>query len=100
MFYIYILYASKLNKFYVGQTANLERRLFFHNRGKSKFTSTGIPWTLIWVATKTSRKDALILERKLKNLTRKRKVRPMRKYKAGLINPTILNQLFPINDEI
>ena len=96
MFYTYILYSSKLNKFYVGHTANLKIRLYFHNLGKSKFTSTGLPWELIWFTSKYSRKEAISLERKLKNLSQKRKVRLMRKYKEGLVNPDIINQLFPI----
>ena len=44
--YIYILYSSKLNKYYVGACSDLERRLYEHNIGHSKFTSTGIPWVL------------------------------------------------------
>jgi putative endonuclease len=94
MFYTYILYSSKLNKFYVGQTNNLDQRLFFHNNGNSKFTALGIPWVLIWYSPKPNRKAALILERNLKNLTRKRKVRFMRKYTEGLVNPLLLNELF------
>jgi len=42
----YIIYSEKLNKYYVGACTNLERRLYEHNIGHSKFTSTGIPWVL------------------------------------------------------
>jgi len=38
---------EKLNKYYVGSCVNLERRLYEHNIGHSKFTSTGIPWKII-----------------------------------------------------
>ena len=44
----YILYSSKLNKYYVGSTTDLERRLEDHNRGKEKFTKTGTPWILVY----------------------------------------------------
>ena len=44
--YLYILYSKNLNKFYVGSTTDIERRLTEHNRGKEKFTKTGIPWDL------------------------------------------------------
>jgi putative endonuclease len=44
--YTYIIYSIKLNKYYVGACTDLERRLYEHNIGHSKFTSTGIPWTL------------------------------------------------------
>lgn len=35
---MYILYAEKLNKYYVGACTDLERRLYEHNIGHSKFT--------------------------------------------------------------
>ncbi len=44
----YILHSSKLNKYYVGSTTDVERRLTEHNRGKEKFTKTGMPWTLVY----------------------------------------------------
>ena len=44
--YLYILYSEKLNKFYVGSTTDIERRITEHNRGKEKFTKTGVPWEL------------------------------------------------------
>lgn len=47
MAYMYILHSQKLNKYYVGACTNLERRLYEHNIGHSKFTSLGIPWKLI-----------------------------------------------------
>ena len=42
----YILFSIKINKYYVGACTNLERRLYEHNIGHSKFTKTGIPWEL------------------------------------------------------
>ncbi|MBX3242637.1 MAG: GIY-YIG nuclease family protein [Chitinophagaceae bacterium] len=41
--YCYILYSEKLNKYYAGACIDLERRLYEHNIGHSKFTPTGIP---------------------------------------------------------
>ena len=43
----YILYSAKLNKYYIGSCANIEKRLYEHNIGHSKFTSTGIPWEIV-----------------------------------------------------
>ena len=39
MYFIYILYSESANKYYVGHTDNLERRLFEHNNGMTRFTS-------------------------------------------------------------
>ena len=44
----YILFSEKLNKYYVGSTTDLDRRLLEHNRGKEKFTSMGCPWVLVY----------------------------------------------------
>ena len=44
--YCYIIYSAKLSKYYVGACINLQRRLYEHNIGHSKFTATGLPWIL------------------------------------------------------
>ena len=43
---VYILYSEKIDKYYIGACINMERRLYEHNIGHSKFTSTGMPWEL------------------------------------------------------
>ena len=54
----YILYSSKLDKYYVGSTTDMPRRLEEHNRGKEKFTSTGCPWILVYMEIFTDLLDA------------------------------------------
>ena len=44
--YTYIIFSEKINKYYVGACTDMERRLYEHNLGHSKFTSTGMPWIL------------------------------------------------------
>jgi putative endonuclease len=44
--FTYIIFSAKLNKYYVGACIDLQRRLYEHNIGHSKFTSTGLPWVL------------------------------------------------------
>ncbi|MFS8083481.1 MAG: GIY-YIG nuclease family protein, partial [Ginsengibacter sp.] len=44
----YILFSEKLNKYYVGACIDLERRLYEHNIGHSKFTSLGTPWKIVY----------------------------------------------------
>ncbi len=45
---MYILYSEKLDKYYIGSCMNIERRIYEHNIGHSKFTSTGIPWLMVY----------------------------------------------------
>ena len=42
----YILFSQKLDKYYIGACTNLDRRLYEHNIGHTKFTKTGMPWEL------------------------------------------------------
>jgi putative endonuclease len=43
---VYILYSPKIDKYYIGACTDMERRLYEHNIGHSKFTATGMPWEL------------------------------------------------------
>ncbi|GGH08958.1 GIY-YIG nuclease family protein [Pedobacter zeae] len=47
MFYLYILYSSSSDKYYVGYTEDAEKRLSEHNNGKrTTYTSKHRPWIL------------------------------------------------------
>jgi len=66
MYYTYILFSKKLNKKYIGSTSDLRSRIKEHNRGKSEFTSKGIPWKLIYYEAFINKEDALREENFLK----------------------------------
>jgi len=66
MFYVYIIYSSSLEKYYVGSTGNVEERLGRHNAGRGNFTSKGCPWVLIVSIECCSRSEAVQLEQKVK----------------------------------
>jgi len=45
--FVYILYSEAADKYYVGQTPDLETRLLFHNQlSANSFTSRYRPWVL------------------------------------------------------
>ncbi len=69
MFFVYILQSEVNGSFYKGASDNVLRRLVEHNSGKEKSTARYRPWKLVWHCEKNSRSEALILERKLKNIT-------------------------------
>ena len=47
MFYIYVLYSKTADKYYIGQTDDVQRRLLEHNTViKNSFTSRYRPWIL------------------------------------------------------
>ena len=80
-FYCYILFSTKLDKYYVGSTTDQVRRLTDHNRGKEKFTKTGVPWELVYQEAFGELSDARNRERAIKK-------QKSRKYILTLIRPT------------
>ena len=94
MFYhLYILYSKKFNRFYVGVTNNLIKRLSQHNNKEIPSTAGGTPWTLIWSITKPTLREAESLKQKLKHLSRDRKLKFMQKYNEGVVDQDLLQAL-------
>ena len=71
MFYVYAIYNKERNKIYIGQTADIEKRLKRHNSElKSKlssFTSKNAgDWELIYSEEVDTRENAMKREKQLK----------------------------------
>lgn len=81
IYYVYINYSEKFDKYYIGQTENFESRLLLHNSSLIKSTSPYIPWVNVLLIEKSSRSEAMTLEKKLKNLNRVRLVQFIEKYR-------------------
>lgn len=58
-YYVYILLSQKDNKFYIGFTSDLERRLKEHQQDKDISTSKRLPVELIYFEGHRAKKDAL-----------------------------------------
>ena len=67
MYYVYILYSEKLDKYYVGSSFDVIQRVNRHNRGHSNFTKTGIPWVLVYTEQCEDRTKAYAREMFIKN---------------------------------
>ena len=67
MFFVYVLKSLKDNKFYIGSTNNLERRIQDHNRGKSKSVKNRGPFKLIYKKEYQTRLEALRREKEIKS---------------------------------
>ena len=78
MWYVYILYSKRLDKYYTGITDNLEWRLERHNQGWGRFTKGGIPWELVYFEKYQTKSEALKREKEIKS-------RKSRKYIENLI---------------
>ncbi len=62
----YVLYSAILDKYDVGCTENLDRRIQQHNDGMSHFTSKANDWVLKYSCAFDSRNEALIWESSIK----------------------------------
>ena len=67
MYALYILHNKSLDRFYVGYTNDLTRRLTEHNRIKGKYTDKGIPWVLVHKESFITKKDAMAREKFIKS---------------------------------
>ncbi|MBD3275240.1 MAG: GIY-YIG nuclease family protein [Candidatus Marinimicrobia bacterium] len=66
MYFLYILYSEKLDKYYIGSTSDIVKRIERHNEGWGRFTKGGIPWELIYTEEYSNKSEALKRERYIK----------------------------------
>jgi putative endonuclease len=58
--FLYILQNQKDGDDYKGVTQDIEKRLFEHNTGQSRFTSTKMPWQLVYQKEMPNKREAMI----------------------------------------
>jgi len=75
MYYVYVLFSEKDNKFYIGYTNNLDRRVNGHLKGGVSSTKNRLPLKLIYYEACLNQKDATHRERYLKTTYGKRYLR-------------------------
>ena len=66
MFHTYVLKSLKNGRHYTGSTNNLERRLYEHNQGQTKYTSLTAPFELVYKEEYNTKLAASRRERFLK----------------------------------
>jgi putative endonuclease len=100
-YYVYILYSERSDKYYIGHTENYKARLWSHNNSeRTNYTSSFRPWIIAaCFEAGVERGDAIKIEKKLKNL--KSKVR-LKKIIEGEEFPDFLSPLIrlSLNNEI
>jgi putative endonuclease len=78
---VYILFSEKFDRYYIGQTQDIEARIIRHNAGSVLSTKPYLPWEVRCTIYKVTRSEAIKLERKLKNLNRERLLLFIGKYR-------------------
>src|SRR5690606_8809812 len=84
MYWVYILYSEKGQRYYIGQTQDVAERLECHNCGYEKSTSPYRPYKLVCKIEKPTRSEAMQLEKKLKNLNTEDLQKFIQKYGGGV----------------
>ncbi|MFH1789837.1 MAG: GIY-YIG nuclease family protein [bacterium] len=72
--FVYYLFSKKIQKYYLGKTCNLGRRLLEHNNSEEIFTKRGVPWRLVSIIECHDYTQASKLEKKLKQAKNKKYV--------------------------
>ena len=76
-YYVYVLLSEKDNKFYIGSTADLKKRLAEHAEGKVISTKTRLPIELIFYEAYRNKYDAIRREDYLKSTKGKRTLKQL-----------------------
>ena len=73
VYYVYILYSEKVNKYYTGFTSLTPlERLTYHNYKNKSFTNQAEDWEIVHYEQFDLKKDALIREKQIKKRGAKR----------------------------
>lgn len=66
MYYVYVLYSFRIDRFYTGHCQDTGDRFIRHNQGRSKSTKTGVPWVMVHSEAFDTRSKAIHRERQIK----------------------------------
>ena len=66
MYYTYILFSEKLNRYYTGQSHDIDSRLVEHNSGKGIYSGRAQDWVIVSTQIFETRAEAMHLETKIK----------------------------------
>ena len=74
MHYLYIIFSDSLNRYYVGETHDTEKRLIKHNNHtyKGAFSNIADDWKIVLSKNCQSKKEALFLEAFIKRMKSKK----------------------------
>jgi len=67
MWYIYIIKSVLNNRYYIGCTSNIERRILEHNNGYNISTKKDKPWKVVYCEEFNDQQKAYSREKKIKS---------------------------------
>jgi len=66
MYYVYIIQSTKNNRYYIGSTTGIEKRLAEHNKNQVKLTRRKGPYVLVYREGLRTKTEALKREHEIK----------------------------------
>jgi putative endonuclease len=89
MHFLYIIYSKQSNRFYIGETQNVEKRVLMHNQHvfKNAFTTSAKDWQLKLSFECESKEEASCLERFIKRMKSRVFIEKI------IQNPTLLKEI-------
>jgi len=73
-YYTYILYSTKIDKYYIGYSADLEERLRKHNTNNKSFTGKTNDWKIVYSEVFGSKAEAMDREKQIKNWKSRKRI--------------------------
>jgi putative endonuclease len=75
VYFTYKIKSKIKDRYYIGSSDNLERRLILHNEGNTISTKAYIPWELVYFETFRTKSEALKREKHLKKMKSKKYIK-------------------------
>ena len=64
--YVYILYSTSRDRYYIGSATDIEERLNRHNAGATPSTKSGRPWKVVYTEEYSTKSETLKRESQIK----------------------------------
>ncbi|MEL1241448.1 GIY-YIG nuclease family protein [Flavobacterium flavipallidum] len=82
MHFVYIIYSSQIDSYYIGETSNFQLRLEWHNSGifENSHTKIANDWTLFHLIDCVDITQARKIEKHIKNMKSKTYILNLKKY--------------------
>ena len=96
-YFCYILYSPSINKYYIGETEDLESRLELHNNGyfDKSYTTKAKDWKLFYSIYCESRSQARKIEKHIKNMKSRKYIENLKKHPNISKNLMASSSLYP-----
>ena len=86
-FYLYIIYSTSINKYYVGHSNNLPERLKKHNSNHKGYTGKANDWVIVYSEIHNSKESAYRREREIKDWKSRILIEKLIKENSGSEHP-------------